>query len=132
MWSKAVCGHPPLQPSLLPSQSTNCCSETDTRFPVAMACPDSTTPMVEKAQQDPHWPWSLIGFTKPFWTQSTASATSSEYSTSKVGWSDGGGGDAPVYWARNSSTSKSANTFTSIIRSRLASLCSSIFTTLAL
>ena len=37
------------------SQSTRFCSLSDTSSPVAIACTPSTAPVVENAQQEPHW-----------------------------------------------------------------------------
>jgi len=38
-----------------------------------MATAPSTAPVVEKAQHEPHWPWSLMGVTAPLLRQSTES-----------------------------------------------------------
>ena len=38
------------------SQSTSSCSESETSLPVRMALMPSRAPVVENAQQDPHWP----------------------------------------------------------------------------
>ena len=68
---------PPLQPALdLVSQSTSCCSDSDVRFLVRIALMPSTAAIVEKAQQLPHWPWSLTSVTTPFCRQSTDGGTS--------------------------------------------------------
>jgi len=74
MSSKAFHGQPPLQPWLqtLPyggsseqpcEQSTISCSLNEVSGLPAMAQADSITEMVEKAQHEPHWPWSLMGST---------------------------------------------------------------------
>ena len=34
--------------------------------PVLMKSAPSVEPVVEKAQHEPHWPWSLMGVTAPF------------------------------------------------------------------
>ena len=52
---KALYGHPPLHPwfPYSPEQSTNCCSESLTLVPFILYA-DSMTPVVEKAQHEPH------------------------------------------------------------------------------
>nr|CAB3481713.1 unnamed protein product [Digitaria exilis]CAB3483790.1 unnamed protein product [Digitaria exilis] len=73
---------PPLHPALaFVSQSTSCCSDSEVRFLVLMALTPSTAAIVENAQHEPHWPWSLTSVTAPFWRQST-----------DAGRSRGGGG----------------------------------------
>ena len=52
-------------------QSMRFCSERLTSFPVALWCIASRAPVVEKDQQDPHWPWFFTGVTAPFSLQST-------------------------------------------------------------
>jgi len=73
---KAASISPPLQPKLPYDfeQSTNCCSERETSFPVAIAFIPSKDPVDEKAQHDPHDPWFLIGVTAFLSLQSTESA----------------------------------------------------------
>merc|ERR1719460_1163440 len=70
---------PPPQPWSVPpcaalSQETRSCSENETSFLVAIWYAPSNEPVVEKAQQEPHWPWFLIGVTAPLADQSTASS----------------------------------------------------------
>jgi hypothetical protein len=57
------------------SQSTNCCSEMEHRSPVSTWLRPSRAPVVEKDQQEPHWPWFLTGVTAPFLVQSMESGT---------------------------------------------------------
>merc|ERR1712013_778796 len=66
---------PPLQP-MLPflEQSTSCCSDMETSLPVPICHAPSMPPVVEKAQHEPHWPWSLTGVTAPASTQLTEEA----------------------------------------------------------
>lgn len=73
MYWKASSIRPPLQPWLpsAPEQSTSCCSDSDGRVPVLRNEMPSTEPVVEKAQHEPHWPWSLMGVTAPLASQST-------------------------------------------------------------
>merc|ERR1719367_1858806 len=69
---------PPWQP-WFPSaaeQSTSCCSESDTSFPVSMATAPSVEPVVEKAQHEPHDAWFFTGVTAFLVRQSTPSAFS--------------------------------------------------------
>merc|ERR1719158_2559477 len=61
---------PPLQPEFCLEQSTNCCSLRDSKLPVAISHCPSKPPVEEKAQQDPHWPWSFTGVTAPLVDQS--------------------------------------------------------------
>ena len=81
MYWKAKSMRPPLQPmSWAWSQETSCCSERETSLPEAMAFTPSTAPVLEKDQQEPHWPWFFTSVTAPFSRQSTApSATESAY-----------------------------------------------------
>merc|ERR1712048_202766 len=77
-YSKAESMRPPLQP-MLPSlleQSISCCSEREGRVPEEMKVAPSMEPVVENAQQEPHWPWFLTGVTAPLDTQSTEAAGS--------------------------------------------------------
>ena len=76
MYWKAWSISPPLQPSFPKDdeQSTSYCSEYEVSFPVAMNSAPSTAPVVEKAQHDPHCPWSLTGVTAPLVLQSRESA----------------------------------------------------------
>jgi len=67
MYLKASSMRPPLQP-WLPwawEQSTRFCSERETSLPVLRAWAPSSEPVVEKAQQEPHWPWFFTGVTTP-------------------------------------------------------------------
>lgn len=68
---KALSMRPPLQAWLpkLPEQSTSCCSEKLSRFPLALLRP-SRAPVAENAQHDPHDPWFLTGVTYPCLDQS--------------------------------------------------------------
>jgi len=56
---------PPLHPihvqvkCSMAQQETSCYSEKSPTVPVLMALRDSEEATVEKAQQDPHCPWSL-------------------------------------------------------------------------
>lgn len=54
-----------------PEQSTSCCSDSSGSALVLMKLMPSTEPVVEKAQHEPHWPWSLMGVTAPAADQST-------------------------------------------------------------
>ena len=45
----------------------------DTSFPVFLKCWPSRAPVAENDQQDPHWPWFLIGVTAPLVLQSIES-----------------------------------------------------------
>ena len=47
------------------SQSTRFCSEREIRSPPLICRAPSRAPVVEKDQQEPHWPWSLTGVTAP-------------------------------------------------------------------
>ena len=79
MYWKAWSISPPLQP-WFPNedeQSTSYCSEYEVSFPVAMNSAPSTAPVVEKAQHDPHCPWSFTGVTAPLVVQSTEAGISS-------------------------------------------------------
>jgi len=66
---------PPLHPSLPSSveQSTSCYSERDSNFPDLIYHLPSIAPVEEKAQQEPHYPWSFNGVTAPEVRQSTDS-----------------------------------------------------------
>jgi len=72
-------GHPPLQPEFPSSlsQETSYCSEKSPKTPVDMNFCPSVTATVEKAQQDPHYPWSLTIWTAPYSTQLTEPETES-------------------------------------------------------
>ena len=52
-------------------QSTSSCGESTGSCPVAMKTADSIDSVAEKAQQEPHPPWFLVGVTAPFVRQST-------------------------------------------------------------
>lgn len=54
-------------------QSTNCCSERETRDPVLILLAPSIDPVAEKAQHEPHDPWFLTPVTAPDFLQSTES-----------------------------------------------------------
>lgn len=73
MYLKALSIRPPLHPKFPYDfeQSTNCYSESETKPLPLMALIPSTEPVVEKAQQAPHYPWFLIGVTAFSSLQST-------------------------------------------------------------
>lgn len=56
------------------------CSESDSSSPVFIKWLLSTAAVAEKAQHDPHEPWSFIGFTAPFYLQSIESGTFVKFS----------------------------------------------------
>merc|ERR1712190_146481 len=68
---------PPLHPESCLSQSTNCCSLSETSLPLAISQAPSEEPVVENDQHEPHCPWFLTGVTAPLVVQSTASAKAS-------------------------------------------------------
>merc|ERR1719329_655373 len=70
---------PPLQPAFCVEQSTSCCSDIEVKEPVPICHAPSMPPVVEKAQQLPHWPWSFTGVTAPWVVQSTDAASSSPW-----------------------------------------------------
>merc|ERR1719359_1868693 len=70
---------PPLHPMLpkLLLQSTSCCSEIGTRWPVAISQAPSSAPVALKDQQLPHCAWFFTLVTAPFFTQSTSVGSAS-------------------------------------------------------
>ena len=70
---KAFDYHPPIHPNEEVSQSTNYYSARESRVPVWMKWAPSMAAVAEKAQHDPHYPWSLTGLTAPLVIQSTES-----------------------------------------------------------
>jgi hypothetical protein len=62
-----------------PEQSTSCCSDSDVRVPVFRKTEPSVEPVVEKAQHEPHWPWSFTGVTAPLSVQSTDVGSASTF-----------------------------------------------------
>merc|ERR1719498_671570 len=107
---------PPLHPwlpwALL--QSTSCCSEKDTSFPVAICQAPSVDPVDEKAQQLPHWPWFLMGVTAPLVLQSTEDGRSTARRP-------------PMYLAANSSSVRSANWLRPMVQERPLELWATTF-----
>merc|ERR1719276_237677 len=76
---KALSIRPPEQPSSTWSQSTNCCSLKDvSELPAIFQAP-SSAPVVEKDQQDPHWPWFFTGVTAPSVVQSLVEGVSAKF-----------------------------------------------------
>merc|ERR1712187_276180 len=69
--------NPPWQPASTLSQSTSCCSLKLGRALPAIFHAPSVEPVVEKAQQLPHWPWFFTGVTAPLVVQSTEAAVTS-------------------------------------------------------
>jgi len=70
-YAKPASMRPPPQPLFALEQSTSCCSERDTSLPVAPDHAPSVPPVVENAQQDPHWPWFFTAVTRCLVVQST-------------------------------------------------------------
>mmetsp|Transcript_119649 Transcript_119649/g.290389 ORF Transcript_119649/g.290389 Transcript_119649/m.290389 type:complete len:216 (+) Transcript_119649:752-1399(+) len=67
-------GMPPLQALSWWSQSTICCGASSSREWPAIALALSIDSVAEKAQQEPHWPWSFTGVTTPLSRQSRLDA----------------------------------------------------------
>ena len=84
---------PPPQPKLpqFCEQSTKFCSEREVSgLPASAHCP-SNDATVEKAQHEPHWPWSLIGVTTGgFAVRQSAEARIVEFAAIVVGVHIGG------------------------------------------
>mmetsp|Transcript_18947 Transcript_18947/g.47247 ORF Transcript_18947/g.47247 Transcript_18947/m.47247 type:complete len:214 (-) Transcript_18947:414-1055(-) len=121
---------PPLQPMLpLCEHDTSSSSDTASSLPVLMAWMPSTDPVVEKAQQDPHWPWFFTAVTAPALTQSTLGfgATSAN---SQVAGSTGGLASISVClypsMVLNSSVVRSAKWFSPTQCECLPSACSAL------
>merc|ERR1719310_1406886 len=79
----ALSMRPPWQPWLPDEEAhdTRSCSEKEVSGLPAIWYAPSTDPVVEKAQQEPHWPWFFTGVTAPLATQSTESAVASGMTT---------------------------------------------------
>lgn len=67
-WSLPWSIKPPSQPMFpyLREQSTKFCSDNETSCEAALKCWPSNEATAEKAQHEPHCPWSLIGVTYPW------------------------------------------------------------------
>lgn len=65
-----------MHPLFWVEQSTNYYSENESNLPVAKKWAPSKDPVVENAQHEPHYPWSLTAVIAPFVLQSTVVAAS--------------------------------------------------------